>query len=170
MAAQGSESINLETLDTQQLSQVKKQLEEELEHLTNSFAQLHSAQSRFKECLRCVKARPGAGDGMQAPNFPVLSVASRVNISPGDKSVLVPLTNSLYVRGELSDPKHVIVDVGTGFYVEKDTESAERFYEAKVQNLMNNIQDLEVIVQRKTLNVRSVEDVLRQKVLQSQIA
>ncbi|KAJ3947651.1 subunit of tubulin prefoldin, partial [Colletotrichum fioriniae] len=62
MAAQGSESINLETLDTQQLSQVKKQLEEELEHLTNSFAQLHSAQSRFKECLRCVKARPGAGD------------------------------------------------------------------------------------------------------------
>ncbi|KAK1523593.1 prefoldin [Colletotrichum abscissum] len=138
MAAQGSESINLETLDTQQLSQVKKQLEEELEHLTNSFAQLHSAQSRFKECLRCVKARPGAGDG--------------------DKSVLVPLTNSLYVRGELSDPKHVIVDVGTGFYVEKDTESAERFYEAKVQNLMNNIQDLEVIVQRKTLNVRSVED------------
>ncbi|KAK1714721.1 prefoldin, partial [Colletotrichum lupini] len=130
--------VNLETLDTQQLSQVKKQLEEELEHLTNSFAQLHSAQSRFKECLRCVKARPGAGDG--------------------DKSVLVPLTNSLYVRGELSDPKHVIVDVGTGFYVEKDTESAERFYEAKVQNLMNNIQDLEVIVQRKTLNVRSVED------------
>ncbi|KAF4775154.1 prefoldin [Colletotrichum scovillei] len=150
MAAQGSESINLETLDTQQLSQVKKQLEEELEHLTNSFAQLHSAQSRFKECLRCVKARPGAGDG--------------------DKSVLVPLTNSLYVRGELSDPKHVIVDVGTGFYVEKDTESAERFYEAKIQNLMNNIQDLELIVQRKTLNVRSVEDVLRQKVLQSQTA
>ncbi|KAK1638990.1 prefoldin [Colletotrichum phormii] len=150
MAAQGSESINLETLDTQQLSQVKKQLEEELEHLTNSFTQLHSAQSRFRECLRCVKARPGAGDG--------------------DKSVLVPLTNSLYVRGELSDPNHVIVDVGTGFYVEKDTESAERFYEAKVQNLMNNIQDLEVIVQRKTMNVRSVEDVLRQKVLQSQAA
>ncbi|GKT48403.1 prefoldin subunit 5 [Colletotrichum spaethianum] len=36
-----------------------------------------------------------------------------------EKSVLVPLTNSLYVRGELSDPKHVIVDIGTGFYVEK---------------------------------------------------
>lgn len=103
-------------------------------------------------------------------------MASELTISPGDKSVLVPLTNSLYVRGELSDPEHVIVDVGTGFYVEKacssslrvwpicvltpaqDTQSAERFYEAKVQNLMNNIQDLEVIVQRKTLNVRSVED------------
>ncbi|GJC91787.1 prefoldin [Colletotrichum higginsianum] len=115
MAAQGSESINLETLDAQQLSQVKKQLEEELEHLTNSFAQLHSAQAKFKECLRCVKARPGSQE-----------------------------------------------------VVSKDTESAERFYEAKVQQLLNNIQDLEIIVQRKTSNVRSVEDVLRQKVMQSQ--
>ncbi|KZL68962.1 alpha subunit [Colletotrichum incanum] len=147
MATQGSESINLEALDVQQLSQVKKQLEEELEHLTTSFAQLHSAQAKFKECLRCVKSRPGSQDG--------------------EKSVLVPLTNSLYVRGELSDPKHVIVDIGTGFY---DIESAERFYEAKVQQLLNNIQDLEIIVQRKTSNVRSVEDVLRQKVLQSQAA
>ncbi|KAL0939428.1 byr1-binding protein bob1 [Colletotrichum truncatum] len=150
MAAHASETINLETLDAQQLSQVKKQLEEELEHLTSSFAQLHSAQTKFRECLRCVKARPGAHEG--------------------EKSVLVPLTNSLYVRGELSDPRHVIVDVGTGFYVEKDTESAESFYEAKVQQLQNNIQDLEVIVQRKTSNVRSVEEVLRQKVLQSQAA
>ncbi|KAI8243817.1 2-oxoacid dehydrogenases acyltransferase [Colletotrichum sp. SAR 10_99] len=140
MAAQGSETINLETLDVQQLSQVKKQLEEELEHLTSSFAQLHSAQAKFRECLRCVKARPGS--------------------EQAERSVLVPLTNSLYVRGELSDPKHVIVDVGTGFYVEKDTESAERFYDAKVQQLQSNIQDLEIIVQRKTSNVRSVEDVL----------
>ncbi|KAF6810929.1 byr1-binding protein bob1 [Colletotrichum sojae] len=145
MTTQGSETINLDTLDMQQLSQVKKQLEEELEHLTTSFAQLHSAQAKFRECLRCVKARPGTHEG--------------------DTSVLVPLTNSLYVRGELSDPKHVIVDVGTGFYVEKltrgatkDTQSAQRFYETKVQQLQNNIQDLETIVQRKTSNVRSVED------------
>ncbi|KAF6808672.1 byr1-binding protein bob1 [Colletotrichum musicola] len=150
MTTQGSETINLDTLDVQQLSQVKKQLEEELEHLTTSFAQLHSAQAKFRECLRCVKARLGTHEG--------------------DTSVLVPLTNSLYVRGELADPKHVIVDVGTGFYVEKDTQSAQRFYEAKVQQLQNNIQDLETIVQRKTSNVRSVEDVLRQKVLQSQAA
>jgi prefoldin subunit 5 len=31
----------------------------------------------------------------------------------------VPLTNSLYVKGQLSDPDRVLVDVGTGFYVEK---------------------------------------------------
>lgn len=31
----------------------------------------------------------------------------------------MPLTNSLYVPGKLSDPDHVIVDVGTGYYVKK---------------------------------------------------
>jgi prefoldin subunit 5 len=36
-----------------------------------------------------------------------------------DKPILVPLTTSLYVPGTLADKENVIVDVGTGFYVEK---------------------------------------------------
>lgn len=36
-----------------------------------------------------------------------------------DKTILVPLTNSLYVPGKLSDPENVIVDIGTGYYVKK---------------------------------------------------
>lgn len=35
------------------------------------------------------------------------------------KPILVPLTASLYVPGTLADTDNVIVDVGTGFYVEK---------------------------------------------------
>ena len=35
------------------------------------------------------------------------------------KPILVPLTTSLYVPGTLADTENVIVDVGTGFYVEK---------------------------------------------------
>ena len=36
-----------------------------------------------------------------------------------DKTILVPLTNSLYVPGKLSDPDYVIVDIGTGYFVKK---------------------------------------------------
>jgi len=35
------------------------------------------------------------------------------------KEILVPLTNSLYVRGNMADPSKVLVDIGTGFYIEK---------------------------------------------------
>jgi prefoldin alpha subunit len=37
----------------------------------------------------------------------------------GGDEILVPLTSSLYVKGKLADREKVIVDVGTGFYVEK---------------------------------------------------
>ena len=32
--------------------------------------------------------------------------------------MLVPLTQSLYVPGELADTEHVLVDIGTGYFVE----------------------------------------------------
>ncbi|KAI0172364.1 Prefoldin alpha subunit [Hypoxylon sp. FL1284] len=147
MANGNNESINLDTLSAQQLSQVKKQLDEELEHLTSSFAQLHAAQSKFRECLRCVQ------DKNKSP-------ALREN-----NSILVPLTNSLYVGGTLSSASHVIVDVGTGFYVEKEVTSAADFYQNKVGEVGASIKDLETIVQAKTSNVRVVEEVLRQKMV-----
>ncbi|KAH8676386.1 putative prefoldin subunit 5 [Xylariales sp. PMI_506] len=140
----GGEAVNLDTLSTQQLSQVKKQLDEELEHLTSSFTQLHAAQSKFRECLR----------SLHSGKTPALEE---------DKSILVPLTNSLYVRGKLASASHVIVDVGTGFYVEKDLESAAEFYNSKVNELAGNIKELDSIIQTKTNNVRVIEEVLRQK-------
>ncbi|KAL5089380.1 hypothetical protein Trisim1_005664 [Trichoderma cf. simile WF8] len=150
MSSNQSETINLDTLEPQQLAQVKKQLEEELEHLTSSFAQLHGAQNKFKECLRCVQAR--AAD------------------SQGSKSVLVPLTNSLYVSGELTSTDTVLVDVGTGFMIEKKLKSAEKFYDAKVKEVGNSLKELEAIVQRKQMNVRTIEEVLRSKIMASQAA
>ncbi|KAI2616462.1 Prefoldin alpha subunit [Hypomontagnella submonticulosa] len=147
MASGNSETINLDTLSAQQLSQVKKQLDEELEHLTSSFAQLHAAQSKFRECLRCVQ------DKNKAPAL------------REDNSILVPLTNSLYVRGTLASASHVVVDIGTGFYVEKEVKSAADFYENKVNEVGASVKDLEAIVQGKTNNVRVVEEVLRQKLL-----
>ncbi|KAI1459435.1 Prefoldin alpha subunit [Annulohypoxylon moriforme] len=147
MANSNNETINLDSLSAQQLSQVKKQLDEELEHLTSSFAQLHAAQAKFRDCLRCVQ------DKNKSP-------ALREN-----NSILVPLTNSLYVRGTLSSASHVVVDIGTGFYVEKEVKSAADFYENKVGEVGASIKDLEAIVQAKTNNVRIVEEVLRQKMV-----
>ncbi|KAK0383323.1 hypothetical protein NLU13_9236 [Sarocladium strictum] len=141
------ETVNLESLDPQQLSQIKKQLDEELEHLTSSFTQLHAAQAKFRDCLRCVQAR---------------------SASQSSKSVLVPLTNSLYVNGDLTDTETVLVDVGTGFLVEKKLKSAEKFYDGKVEELGANLKDLELIVQRKQTNARTVEEILRQKLMAAQ--
>ncbi|KAK0117719.1 subunit of tubulin prefoldin [Cadophora gregata] len=99
MSSPKGQQVDLASLTTQQLSAVKKQLDDEIEHLTNSHAQLRAAQAKFRECIR--------------------SIAGGVNPKLDGKPILVPLTTSLYVPGTLADPENVIVDVGTGFYVEK---------------------------------------------------
>ncbi|KAK3363019.1 putative prefoldin subunit 5 [Lasiosphaeria hispida] len=145
MASRNSqqETVSLDSLSAQQLTAVKKQLDEEVEHLSGSYQQLAVAQAKFKECLH------------------VVSTAGPTSLD----DILVPLTNSLYVKGKLSEPDRVIVDVGTGFFVEKDTKSAAEFYEGKVKELGANIQELEAIIQNKSNSLRIVEEVLRQKVL-----
>lgn len=60
------------------------------------------------------------------------------------------------------------MDVGTGFYVEKTTDDAVKFYKAKIEELGKNIKDLENIVNGKANNLRLVEEVLRQRVLAGQ--
>ncbi|KAI9864925.1 MAG: subunit of tubulin prefoldin [Trichoglossum hirsutum] len=67
----------------------------------------------------------------------------------------------------MADTENVIVDVGTGFYVEKNTKDAIQFYNGKIEELGTNLKDLESIIQGKSSNLRVVEDVLRQKVLSS---
>ena len=62
----------------------------------------------------------------------------------------------------------MLVDVGTGFYVEKSTDEAQKFYSAKIEELGKNIKDLENVVNGKANNLRVIEEVLRQKVLANQ--
>lgn len=93
-------------------------------------------------------------------NVPSATVMDAKQTTPpaDDKSILVPLTNSLYVRGKLASASHVIVDVGTGFYVEKDIKSATEFYSNKVNEVGGSIKELDTIIQSKTNNVRVIEE------------
>ena len=46
-------------------------------------------------------------------------IGSEKKGTDGKDEILVPLTSSLYVKGHLTERGKVLVDVGTGFYVEK---------------------------------------------------
>ncbi|KAG0340812.1 subunit of tubulin prefoldin [Podila humilis] len=134
--------IELQDLDLPQLVEVKKQLEEELSHLTSSFGQLKQAQNRFADCIESCKA---------------------VHEKNEEKTILVPLTSSLYVPGKLADVQKVIVDIGTGYYVEKTTEDAIKFYNAKVAFVNSNLEKIQATVATKQNNLRSLVDMMQYK-------
>ncbi|KAK9315369.1 Prefoldin [Lipomyces starkeyi] len=147
MSSEQQKTVDLTTLSAQQLADVKSQLEQELEHLSQSFQKLRAAQSKFKECIGTIVKT------FQAENK--------------GKSVLVPLTSSLYVPGVIEEVETVMVDIGTGYYIEKKPKDAIAFYENKVSTLQKNLVDLETIVNGKMGNLRMVEEILRQKVMSS---
>ncbi|KDQ58138.1 hypothetical protein JAAARDRAFT_177289 [Jaapia argillacea MUCL 33604] len=143
MASSQQQQVNVTDLDVSQLADVRRQLEEELEHLSNSFAQLKQAQAKFKSCIESVAEIKPANRG---------------------KTVLVPLTNSLYVPGKLSDLEHVIVDVGTGYYVKKTRAQATKYYSQKVQFIQSNLETLQETLQKKQDNLNFVLNILQSKV------
>ncbi|EAW22798.1 prefoldin subunit 5 [Aspergillus fischeri NRRL 181] len=143
-------AVNIASLSVPQLRALQTRLTSELEHLTTSHQKLRAAQSRFRDCVRSIN------DGV---------VGSEKKGTAGKDDILVPLTSSLYVRGKLADREKVLVDVGTGFYVEKTAPKAIEFYEEKVKGLETNCVELEKIVQTKSAQLRLFEDALRQKML-----
>lgn len=62
----------------------------------------------------------------------------------------------------------MIVDIGTGFFVEKSVTEAGVFYEEKVKELGGNITEVEGLVNGKGDNLRVVEEVLRERILQAE--
>lgn len=135
-------SINVSDLSIEQLQSVKKQLDDELSHLTNSFAQLKAAQAKFKTCLENV---------------------GEIKPANKDKSILIPLTNSLYVPGKLSDAEHVIVDVGTGYYVKKTRADATKHYQSKVDFVKTNLDTLQDTIQKKQDNLNMLLQIMQSK-------
>ncbi|EEH08284.1 prefoldin subunit 5 [Histoplasma capsulatum var. duboisii H88] len=152
-------AIDLAALSAPQLRALQARLSSELEHLTSSHAKLRNAQSKFRDCIRSIN------DGVAAPSGAGYSGGNKSVAAEKSDEILVPLTNSLYVKGRLADRKNVIVDVGTGFFVEKTTSKAIEFYNGKVDELGTNLRELEKVVQAKSQNLRVIEDVLRQKLL-----
>ena len=148
MSQSQPQGVDITTLPIPQLSQLQQRFTSDLEHLSTSHSRLRAAQSRFKDCIH--------------------SITSGVSSQPPAKPLLIPLTTSLYVPGTLASSTTVLVDVGTGFYVEKKTEDAVKFYAKKVEELGKNLGEIEKVVGGKTETLRSVEDVLRGKVLAQQ--
>ncbi len=146
-------AVDLATLPVPSLSQLQQRLQSDLTHLSTSHTRLRTAQSRFKDCIHSIKS------GVQTS-------ADEPSTKP--RPLLIPLTSSLYVPGVLASEETVMVDIGTGFYVEKSCEDAIKFYQKKVEELQANMIQIEGVVQGKTETLRGVEEVLRRKVLAQQ--
>lgn len=79
--------------------------------------------------------------------------------------ILVPLTSSLYVPGQLADGNKVLVDIGTNYYVEKSVEEADEFFKRKIDFLKQQMDKMQPAVQQKYQTKQIILEVLQSKLM-----
>ncbi|XP_074917319.1 prefoldin subunit 5, partial [Chelonoidis abingdonii] len=95
----------------------------------------------------------------------VLNCLNKSNMKVG-KELLVPLTSSMYVPGKLSDVGYVLVDVGTGYYVEKTADNARDFFKRKIDFLTKQMEKIQPALQEKHAMKQAVMEMMSQKIQQ----
>ncbi|XP_026115853.1 prefoldin subunit 5 [Carassius auratus] len=140
-------AVNLTELSLPQLEGLKTQLDQETEFLSSSIGQLKVVQTKYVE----------AKDSLNV-----------LNKSNEGKELLVPLTSSMYVPGKLNDVDHVLVDVGTGYFVEKNVEDGKEFFKRKIDFLTKQIEKIQPALQEKHAMKQAVVEVMNMKLQQLQ--
>ena len=90
------------------------------------------------------------------------------NPPPATTPLLIPLTNSLYVSARpaaATGPARVLVDVGTGFFVEMGVADATAYYGRRAEEVARSSREAQGGADAKTRSLRGVEEVLRVKLL-----
>ena len=91
------------------MSAVKEQFDQELQHFSQFIQALTLARSKFDGFIQDIN-----------------SVSQPEN---ENQELLIPAFASLYIPGEIKYIKKFMVDIGTGYYVERDANQAISFHQ-----------------------------------------
>ncbi|XP_059656497.1 prefoldin subunit 5 [Cornus florida] len=89
-----------------------------------------------------------------------------LSLRPQGKKMLVPLTASLYAPGTLDDADKVLVDVGTGYFIEKTMAEGKDYCERKINLLKSNYDQLVEVATKKKSIADQVGVILQSKLKQ----
>ncbi|XP_022762454.1 probable prefoldin subunit 5 [Durio zibethinus] len=119
---------DMEKMSLEQLKVLKEQADIEVNLLQDSLNNIRTASARLE----------------------IASTALHdLSLRPQGKKMLVPLTASLYLPGTLDDADKVLVDIGTGYFVEKSMAEGKDYCERKINLLKSNLDQLIVVASKK---------------------
>lgn len=141
--------LDLTQLSIPQLQQLKKQLDSEIQQFAQNHSKFNVAMQRVLESKNSLTA---------------LTPESK------DQEILVPLTQSLYVPGKLTNVDTVLVDVGTGYFFEKKTANAVEHFSKKAKIVQEQAEALEKIIHQRRTQSKAVLQMLQARIRQQTAA
>jgi prefoldin alpha subunit len=124
--------LALSQLSLEQLSAVGKQIEQEVQSLSSSYTSLKVVLTKFKDNKTYIK------------NL----------MESKDKDMLIPLSQSVFIPGRISDIKHLMIELGGNYLVQTDVEKADAFCDRKIELLNINMEKIDnmIVDKNKIMN------------------
>ena len=142
--------IDLDSMSLEQLHQIKQSEEQRLQAVVQHYSTLRASATRMQTSQTA------------------LSKMSKAGNSKDDKlkQIMVPLTESLYVPGKIRDANKVMVELGTGYYVEKNLKQALELLDRKTKLVDANSENIREVITVSRRNIDSVNVAMNGKMLQ----
>ena len=134
--------LDLSKLGVQELQALHQQLSSELNQFTSSMIALQRTAGKFASAGQSVEALKDYKEGQR---------------------MMLPMTESLYVPGELSSKDKVLIEIGTGYFVERDTEGGIGYCRGKVMEIKEQVGELSRVLQQRQQVLQRVEGMLAEK-------
>jgi prefoldin alpha subunit len=115
-------TISLDDLSLEQLDQLKQREENRLNAYSLRYQQLRSVSARLSASQSAVHGLPKSTDNDGVP-----------------VEAFVPLTESVYVPAIHDPDSPLLVDLGTGYYVEKSYQETMEFLDRKIRLVDANL-------------------------------
>ena len=137
-----AEQLSLSSLTVEQLMIIKNRLEGELQKLTATIQLTNESVAKTQ----------AAKDALA--NF----AASQ----PG-KEMLVPITESMYVKGVVEETKRPIIELGSGYFAETSVDNASQFFSRRIARLNTQQEQLRTQFKEKQQQYQIVVSIANQK-------
>ena len=76
---------------------------------------------------------------------------------------MVPLTSSMHVSGTLTRPDRVLLDVGTGYFIDVSSEKGVGYCKRKIEYLRGKLDEIGVVMGSRRSAVAQISSLLARK-------
>ncbi|KAI8101779.1 hypothetical protein M9434_006845 [Picochlorum sp. BPE23] len=136
------QQIDISQLSVGELQQLQQQLSNEVNNFVNSLVALQRTAARFAAAGRSVEGLKDAKEG---------------------DTLMLPMTESLYVPGTLKSVETVLLEVGTGYYIERDVDAGIDYCRRKVMLVKDRVEQLSQIIQSRRDALQQIAMYIEQK-------
>merc|ERR1712048_159925 len=141
MAQEMGQQIDIRSLSPQQIEQLRQQVNNEITTLSSAVQNYELVMSRFVEARNTLK---------QIDDQPHAE----------GQEIMVPVTQSMYVPGKLKDANKILIDVGTGYFVERTRGDADDFCKRKIELVQKEIEKLAPVLRARYESKQAIDETI----------